>query len=92
MQITVKFFGHLGEQTGQERADFILNSGATYGDLLEAIGERFGYRLHAGLWDAEQRMFKAGILAVGAGRDLNGPEMTLLDGEEIKIVPLLGGG
>jgi molybdopterin converting factor small subunit len=92
MQVTVKFFGPLSEQTGQVHADFVLPPGATFGHLLKAIGERFGPRFHAGLWDAEQKAFKAGILVIGAGRDLNDREMPLQEGEEIKVVPLLGGG
>jgi molybdopterin converting factor small subunit len=92
MQVTVKFFGPLSEQTSQGSATFLLNSGATFGHLLEAIGERFGARFHTGLWDAEQKAFKPGILVLGAGRDLNGREMPLQEGEEIKVVPLLGGG
>jgi molybdopterin converting factor small subunit len=92
MQVIVKFFGPLSEQTGQGSAMFLLDPGATFGHLLDAIGERFGPKFHAGLWDAEQRAFKAGILVIGAGRDLNGREMPLQDGEEIKVIPLLGGG
>jgi molybdopterin converting factor small subunit len=92
MQVTIKFFGPIAEQVEQERVTFSFSEGATYGHLLDEIGKRFGHRLHERLWDAEQRIFKAGILAVGAGRDLNRRETPLKDGEEIKIVPLLGGG
>jgi molybdopterin converting factor small subunit len=92
MYVIVKFLGPLSEQTGQETVSFSLNQRATYGHLLDEIGKRFGHCFHERLWDADRKIFKAGILAVGAGRDLDSREIPLQDGEEIKIVPLLGGG
>jgi molybdopterin converting factor small subunit len=90
--VTVKFFGPLSQQTGQGSATFSLAPGATYGHLLEEIDRSFGPLLHTGLWDSDRKMFKAGILVIGTGRDLTKGETPLKDGEEIKIVPLLGGG
>jgi molybdopterin converting factor small subunit len=92
MQVTVKFFGPIAEQTGQERVTFSFSEGATYGHVLEEIGKRFGSQFHERIWDAGRKLFKAGILAVGEGRDFHRPETLLRDGEEIKIIPLLGGG
>jgi molybdopterin converting factor small subunit len=92
MQVTVKFFGPIAEQAGQERVTFSFAEGATYGQLLEEVGKRFGRQLPERIWDSGRKMFKAGILAVGEGRDLHRPEALLRDGEEIKIIPLLGGG
>jgi molybdopterin converting factor small subunit len=92
MNVIVKFFGPLAEQVGEERVTFSFTEGATYGQLLEEVGKRFGRQLHERIWDSDRKMFKAGILAVGEGRDLHRPEALLRDGEEIKIVPLLGGG
>ncbi len=92
MQVVVKFFGPLSEQTGQETVLFSLTRGTTYGHLLDEIGQRFGHHFHERFWDSDQKTFKAGILAVGVGRDLDSREIPLQDGEEIKIVPLLAGG
>jgi molybdopterin converting factor small subunit len=92
MHVIVKFLGPLSEQAGQETVKFSLPQGATFGHLLDEIGKRFGHRFHERLWDVDQKMFKPGILAVGAGRDYQTREMPLKEGEEIKIVPLLGGG
>ena len=92
MKVTVMFFGPLGEQAGQEAAQFDLPQGGTYGDLLNEIGNRFGHQFHDRIWDAQENVFKAGILIVGTGRDLDSRDTPLLDGEEIKIVPILGGG
>jgi molybdopterin converting factor small subunit len=92
MRVTVKFFGPIAEQVGEERVTFSFKEGADYGQLLEEIGKRFGGRFHERIWDSGQKIFKAGILVVGEGRDFHRTETLLRDGEEIKILPLLGGG
>ena len=92
MKVTVTFFGPLGEQAGQETTQFDLPQGGTYGDLLDEIGNRFGNKFHERIWDAKENVFKPGILIVGTGRDLDSRDTSLIDGEEIKIVPILGGG
>jgi len=92
LEITVDFFGPLGDQAGQKRIIFNFSNGALYGDLLNEIGERFGDRFHERIWNGEEKIFKPGILVVGLGRDLDNRETPLLDGEEIKIIPVLSGG
>ena len=92
MQVTVMFFGPLREQAGQETVHFHLPKGGTYGILLDEIGNRFGHQFHERIWDEKEKAFKPGILIVGTGRDLDSRDTPLYDGEEIKIVPMLGGG
>ena len=92
VNITVVFFGPLKEQTGEKTARFDLPQGSTYGDLLDQIGDRFGRLLHKKIWDNRENAFKAGILAVGKGRDLDSRDTVLEADEEIKIIPLLAGG
>ena len=92
MKVTVMFFGPLGEQAGQETVYFDLPKGSRYGDLLDEIGNRFGHQFHERIWDAQDNVFKPGILIVGTGRDLDSRDTSLNEGEEIKIVPILGGG
>lgn len=92
MKVTVMFFGPLGEQVGEETVRVDLPKGSTYGDLLDEIGNRFGHKFHERIWDAQEKAFKPGILIVGTGRDLDSRDTSLNDGEEIKIVPILGGG
>jgi molybdopterin converting factor small subunit len=92
MKVNVTFFGPLAEQAGEETVQFDLPEGASYGDLLDGIGHRFGDRFHERIWDREVNSFKPGVLTIGAGRDLGSRNIPLTDGEEIKIVPLLGGG
>ena len=92
MKVTVVFFGPLADQTGQKISTFDLPEGANYGDLLDNIGQRFSHRFHERIWDPEENSFTAGILVIGAGRDLESRETPLIDGEEIKIVPVFAGG
>ena len=92
MDITVTFIGPLIEYTGQRTVLFSFSDGALYGTLLDEFDRRFGDRLPEPMWDREQRFFKKGILVIGAGRDLETRETPLRDGEEIKMVPVMGGG
>lgn len=90
--VTVTFFGPLGEQVGQKNTRFELLSGSVYGDLLVEIGRRFGDRFHRRIWDAEHNEFKAGILVIGKGRDLETRDTPLVDRENILIIPVFAGG
>ena len=92
MKVTVSFMGPLREYAGESRVEFALPGEATFGLVLDEIGRRFGDRLPPRIWDSEARAFKAGILTIGTGRDLDSRETAVLDGEEIKVLPMLGGG
>ncbi len=92
MKVVVRFWGPLAQEAGEERVEFILQPGATWGLLLGEIGRRFGPRLHKRFWDHDVNAFRSGILVVGAGRDLDSEDSPLRDGEEIKIIPILAGG
>jgi molybdopterin converting factor small subunit len=92
VNVSVTFFGPLAQFTGQERVLFDLPEGATYGDLLHAVGQRFGHRLHERMWDREADGFKGGILVLGQGRDHDARDTALLQGEEIKVIPVFAGG
>lgn len=92
MKVTVMFLGPLAQFVGRETVPFDLPDGATYGDLLDDIGNRFGERLHERIWDNEAHAFRAQILVVGTGRDHEARETPLFENEEIKIIPFLPGG
>ncbi|MEW6186652.1 MAG: MoaD/ThiS family protein [Thermodesulfobacteriota bacterium] len=92
IKVTITFIGFLAEQAGREKVVFSFPEGATYGHLLEKIGNQFGPLFHERTWDPIQKTFRAGILVVGEGRDFHRSETLLRDGEEIKILPLMGGG
>jgi len=92
MKVGVKFMGPLREYVGGDAVEFTFTRPATYGALLEEIGRRFGKSFPEKIWDTNVGGFKPGILILGAGRDLDDRETPLEDGEEIKVLPLLGGG
>jgi molybdopterin converting factor small subunit len=92
MRVTVQFMGPLKDFVGEQTAEFDLPEGAAYGALLDEIGRRFGQCFPEKIWDRNGGGFKAGILIIGTGRDLDDRETLLKDGEEIKVLPLLGGG
>lgn len=92
MKVAVRFMGPLKDYVGEETVPFDLPGQSTYGALLEEIGHRFGHCFPEKIWDADNSGFKAGILIIGTGRDLEDPETLLMDGEEIKVLPMFGGG
>jgi molybdopterin converting factor small subunit len=92
MRVRVTFVGPLGDYVGERTVPFDLPPGSSYGALLEEIGSRFGGNFPPRIWDERATDFKAGILVIGAGRDLDSRSIPLLEGEEIKVLPLLAGG
>ena len=90
--VMATFFGPLGEQIGKKTICFEFPSDSVYGDLLVEIGRRFGDRFHKQIWDAERCAFKAGILVIGEGRDLETRDTPLVDKENIRIIPVFAGG
>lgn len=92
MKVKVSFMGPLREYVGEDRVEFDLPGEATFGHALDEIGRRFGDRFPSRIWDSEAKGFKAGILTIGSGRDLDSRETRLTEGEEIKVLPMLGGG
>ena len=92
MKVTVQFMGPLKDYVGEQTSAFELPDQAAYGVLLDEIGRRFGQCFPEKIWDTNGSGFKAGILIMGTGRDLDDRETLLKDGEEVKVLPLLGGG
>jgi molybdopterin converting factor small subunit len=92
MRVTVRFMDPLKEFAGGDTLELELREGASYGEALDEIDRRLGSRLPNRIWDSSARDFKAGILVMGEGRDLTDRGAVLRDGEEIKVLPMLGGG
>lgn len=92
MKVTVRFMGPLREFAGGDALELELPEGSSYGQVLQEIDRRLGGRLPARIWDSAAKDFKAGILVMGVGRDLTDHSAVLRDGEEIKVLPMLGGG
>jgi len=92
MNVTINFLGILSEYIGTDTVFMELLQGATYGDLLNEVSHKFGDRLPKGVWDKENCQFRAGVLSIGEGRDLETKETVLKDGENITIVVHMAGG
>jgi molybdopterin converting factor small subunit len=92
MKVTVQFMGPLKDFVGEQTAEFDFPEQVTYGFLLDEIGKRFGTCFPEKIWDTNGGGFKPGILVMGTGRDLDDRDTLLEEGEEIKVLPLLGGG
>jgi len=94
MKVTAIFHGVLANYIGVKRADFDLPEEALYSDLLTGIGQRFSQNLPDKLWDKDQNIFKAPILATKDERHLTSLEVNtpLKKGEEIKFFLMLAGG
>ncbi len=93
MRVRVHFMGPLADYVGGDLVSFDFpGKRADYGDLLDRIHERFGDHLPDRIWDSSSRCFQGGILVVGEGRDLDERETLLKDEEEIKVLPVFGGG
>jgi molybdopterin converting factor small subunit len=92
MKVTVQFMGPMKDFVGEQTAEFDFPEPVKYGDLLREIGSRFGHCFPEKIWDTNGGGFKPGILVMGTGRDLDDPEALLIDGERIRVLPLLGGG
>jgi len=97
MQYHVRFFGLIGMNLDVPPGEPItleLPGPASYGDLLDAIGARFGPLFPPNVWDAETRSFHPQVVAMADGRSLAsaGRETPLADdGTAAFFVPIAGG-
>lgn len=92
LKVTVIFLGILKTYTGEDTVIFEFPEQASYGDLMQHIGQRFHGKLPDEIWDQETESFKDLVMAVGEGRDLQSPDTLLKENEEIKILLVLAGG
>lgn len=80
MRVEVRLFAFLRELAGTGSVEIDLAEGATVSDLLEAV------RSLPGL----SRM--PGGTAVAVGREYAAPDRTLLDGDDVALIPPVAGG
>jgi molybdopterin converting factor small subunit len=81
MQVTVKFFSFFRPITGTDQLSIDLPDGATLGDLLNSLNQKFGTPAFTGQ--------KAMVLV---NRRSAFPETILRDRDDILLLPVLGGG
>jgi molybdopterin synthase catalytic subunit len=81
LEVQVKLFASLREAVGQEEVTLRLPPGASTGDLLDLLGARYPAL-------AAQRR----SLAVAVNMELCRPGRLLQAGDEVALLPPVGGG
>ncbi len=81
MQVTVKFFSFFQPIAGTEQLSIELPDETTLGDLLESLNQRFA----TGTFTAQKAM-------VMVNRRNAFPETKLYNGDDVLLLPILGGG
>lgn len=81
MQVTVKLFSHFRRIAGTERLAVELFEGATAADLIDVLSGKLD---GAGLTDRSASLMINHRHAV--------PEAALNDGDEVLLLPIIGGG
>jgi len=95
MNITVKFFASLREITGKKDEVFSLNDGLLVEDFIKILIDKYGPEFKYYIYDEEKKSLKQDIQFLINGRNvftLNGLKTKLKDGDQIAILPPVGGG
>ena len=95
ISITIHTIIGLKEILGQEVIKFPIPEGTTVKSLLALMVDKWGARLAPYFSEAEQDHPLPKIRIVVNGRDigfLHGMETELQDGDEVLMLPLVGGG
>jgi len=92
MKIHVSFFSILADWVGVPEAAIELPDGSTYGDLLSAIGRRYGAHMPAPLWDCGTEGFARPVTAFRNGHLLRNRSTLLTPGDRVRFMAAMGGG
>jgi hypothetical protein len=92
MTVILRAHGELTEYFGGKPVGISLPEPATFGDLLDRIGARWGASLPAHLWDARQGVLRGPVVAITEKRPAQDPSMPLHDGQEIDLIKAMVGG
>jgi len=95
VEVTVKYMLGLRELTGGKKEDKLRISGSTLTDLLTELIKLYGNRIKEALFDRELTHINPSIIIMINGREarhLNDLKTSLVDGDDIVIVPPAGGG
>ncbi len=92
MKVYLKSIGDLRDYLGREPQELELPEGARFGQLLALIGERWGKRLPALIWDSEKKQFRGAVFFVVDKQVVQDMDMPLKDGQEIALMRALSGG
>jgi molybdopterin converting factor small subunit len=92
MKIQVKSSGDLRDYLGRAPQELELPNGSSFEDLLGVIGERWGSKLPAYLWDAQENRFRGAVFLVLNKHVVQDLHTPLEDGSEVIVMRALSGG
>lgn len=92
MKIYVSFFSILADWVGLPETVVDLRDGATYGDLLTAIGHRYGANMPDPLWDDDTQTFARPVIAFKNGHLLRDRGTPLAPEDRVRFMAAMGGG
>ena len=95
INITIRTIIGLKKILGQDTIEFPLPEGTTVKSLVDLMVAKWGARLASFFSDVERNRPLPKIRILVNGRDigfLNGMETELRDGDEVLLLPLVGGG
>ncbi len=92
MKVYLKSIGDLRDYFGRETQEIELPEGATFQQLLEAIGQRWGAVLPPYIWDAAKGEFRSALFLVVDKQVVQDMARALSDGQQIALVKALSGG
>jgi len=81
MEVTVKLFAHLRNIAGTDRLRVDLVEGATVADLLDHLSKTI-----------DSPALTDNSTSVMIDQKNAGPEAILMDGDEVLLLPIIGGG
>lgn len=93
--VPVRFTAMLARSLELRSSDLVafeLEAGGTYGELLVAIGERFGERFPPNTWDPQARRFHPHVGALQHGTPLRDPAAVLQPDLEVTFLVGIAGG
>jgi molybdopterin converting factor small subunit len=92
MKIHVSFFSILADWVCTPETMIELPDGATYGDLLTAIGRRYADNMPEPLWDPGTQGFARPVVAFKNGQLLRERNALLAPGDRVRFMAAMGGG
>lgn len=92
MRIILKPIGDLRDYFGREPLEFELPENAMSKDLLTIIGEGWGPKLPAYLWDVQKGAFRGAVYLVVDNKVIQDLNTPLHDGIEVVLLKALSGG
>jgi len=95
IRVKVRTILEFKEIFGRDRFEVLLADGSTIGDFLEEITKDWGDEMASRLFEPDRSKLLPHILLMVNGRSfrlLNNMETVIQDGDEITILPPVGGG